>query len=181
MPKLPPFLCQPKDLKRRVSYSSWCPNQAVFITKHVRCLVFASFHCGNGRGKDGSAIYMIENLLFFSGGQQLHAKTAVKCIECLIVCRQTVQPTDIFLANRNTPNQTILSGKLSSIKEMLASKLPNIRASDLSVSGAFHSPFMQDAANLLALHWGDLPTSLFARKCSKSIYFRCYYIGLSSG
>lgn len=53
---------------------------------------------------------------------------------------------DLVLANKNAPNQTVLSGALDEINKIVPifTQL-NIRYKQLSVSSAFHSPFMAKA------------------------------------
>ena len=57
--------------------------------------------------------------------------------------------TDVVIANDNSESQVVLSGQptaLTSICEKLTCK----RAIPLAVSGAFHSPFMSEAADAFA-------------------------------
>ncbi len=52
---------------------------------------------------------------------------------------------DVVIANDNSDSQVVLSGKPEAVKQ-LTNQLNCKRAIQLPVSGAFHSPFMKDAA-----------------------------------
>ncbi len=53
---------------------------------------------------------------------------------------------DVVVANHNTPTQSIISGSISGIKEVTARiKKADVRVVELSVSAAFHSPFVAGA------------------------------------
>ncbi len=58
----------------------------------------------------------------------------------------------IGVANFNSPGQIVISGQISALDEAdkLAAQLPRVRAIRLNVSGAFHSPLMKPAADILA-------------------------------
>lgn len=55
----------------------------------------------------------------------------------------------VVIANDNGPDQVVLSGDKTAIKDAIAAAQPK-RHVFLSVSGAFHSPFMADAADKFA-------------------------------
>lgn len=60
------------------------------------------------------------------------------------------QNTETFIANYNSPNQIVISGLTENIekaKEQLTSH--KIRTLDLNVSGAFHSPYLEEASQKL--------------------------------
>lgn len=55
----------------------------------------------------------------------------------------------VIIANINTANQMVLSGEKNAVAmqlELLKSNYPNIRCILLNTSGAFHSPYMREAA-----------------------------------
>lgn len=68
------------------------------------------------------------------------------------LCRQNVQPGGVLVpANLNSPEQIVISGDIDSIEEALIFAFDNnLKAIPLSVSGAFHSPLMQGAAQSFA-------------------------------
>ncbi|RCJ26501.1 hypothetical protein A6S26_13925 [Nostoc sp. ATCC 43529] len=68
------------------------------------------------------------------------------------ICRQNVQPGGVLVpANLNSPEQIVISGDVDSIEEALIFAFDhNLKAIPLSVSGAFHSPLMQEAAQNFA-------------------------------
>ena len=54
----------------------------------------------------------------------------------------------VFVANANSPKQTVVSGDAGEIAELEKSlKAQKIRGVKLKVSGAFHSPYMKEAAD----------------------------------
>ncbi len=59
---------------------------------------------------------------------------------------------DVWLANYNSPGQLVISGAVESVRRAgeLAQEKGAKRVLPLSVSGAFHTPFMADAAESLA-------------------------------
>jgi len=64
------------------------------------------------------------------------------------LCAQAVQPGGILLpANLNSPTQIVISGDEESIESAICIAFENdIKAVGLPVSGAFHSPLMQEAS-----------------------------------
>ncbi|ABB39091.1 (Acyl-carrier-protein) S-malonyltransferase [Oleidesulfovibrio alaskensis G20] len=80
------------------------------------------------------------------------------------VVRETAEATGemILIANYNTPAQFVLSGTAAAIADAAARvKERRGRAMPLAVSGAFHSPMMQQAADELARvmdkrHWNNM-------------------------
>ncbi|MDZ8025888.1 MAG: ACP S-malonyltransferase [Nostoc sp. DedQUE11] len=64
------------------------------------------------------------------------------------LCKENVQPGGVLVpANLNSPEQIVISGDMDSIEEALVFAFENnVKAVPLPVSGAFHSPLMQEAA-----------------------------------
>jgi [acyl-carrier-protein] S-malonyltransferase len=78
---------------------------------------------------------------------------------------QTVAAGIVVTANENTPDQTVISGETAAVKEA-GEKLKAGGAKKvvpLPVSGAFHSPLMQEAADAMAQVL--LPVQFNAPKC----------------
>jgi [acyl-carrier-protein] S-malonyltransferase len=82
------------------------------------------------------------------------------------ICKQNVQPGGVLVpANLNSPEQIVISGDTDSIESALIFAFDNnLKAIPLSVSGAFHSPLMHEAAqefaNIIAnsqFHDADIP------------------------
>jgi len=61
---------------------------------------------------------------------------------------QAIGPNDLDIANINSPTQTVVSGSIEDIKRLAshARPLKTVRIVPLSVSAAFHSHYMKDAA-----------------------------------
>ncbi|MDZ8082647.1 MAG: ACP S-malonyltransferase [Nostoc sp. DcaGUA01] len=68
------------------------------------------------------------------------------------LCKENVQPGGVLVpANLNSPEQIVISGDMDSIEEALVFAFENnVKAVPLPVSGAFHSPLMQEAAQNLS-------------------------------
>jgi [acyl-carrier-protein] S-malonyltransferase len=68
------------------------------------------------------------------------------------------QESGCFVANLNAPTQVVLAGKQENLKkaEEMAQKAGG-KAVPLAVAGAFHSPFMAEAAQRLASALEELP------------------------
>jgi len=64
-------------------------------------------------------------------------------------CREICNESKAELANLNSPEQTVISGRKGAIQQAitLAEKAGAKRAIELNVSGAFHSSLMQSAAD----------------------------------
>ncbi len=64
---------------------------------------------------------------------------------------------EIYIANYNTPKQIVISGKLDLLEEFAKVVKENKgRAIKLNVSGAFHSPLLNDASKLLAKEFDNI-------------------------
>lgn len=80
---------------------------------------------------------------------------------------------DLVIANKNAPNQTILSGSTDEIKKVHGIfKSEKIKCKELAVSSAFHSPFMAKAAEpfhneLLKSRFGIFNTDVFANSTAE--------------
>ncbi len=80
------------------------------------------------------------------GGMQAILKLSSNEIGAL-----AAQYTDVFPVNYNSPEQTAVAGDLEQLKEFSnAVKAVGGKAIPLAVSGAFHSPYMNEAAKALA-------------------------------
>lgn len=85
------------------------------------------------------------------GSMVAFKKVTLKEVERL--CRKAIQPGGVLVtANLNSPEQIVISGDNDSIEEaILLAFENNIEAIPLPVSGAFHSPLMQEAAQEFAV------------------------------
>jgi acyl transferase domain-containing protein len=80
-------------------------------------------------------------------GGMLAVHTSVATVEHVL----REQSIDLCIANRNAPNQTVLSGRTSEIQRaaaMFAER--DIRSSQIAVAAAFHSPLMAHASERFA-------------------------------
>jgi [acyl-carrier-protein] S-malonyltransferase len=75
------------------------------------------------------------------------------------LCKEAAQGDCLVTANFNTPGQIVLSGSIPACERAakLAETKPGLRAIPLKVAGAFHSPFMQPAAEKLAEALNNTP------------------------
>lgn len=100
-----------------------------------------------------TAVYLAKErgrLMYEAGLQKSGSMTAVMGMEEAVlaeICRQT----DTIIANFNSPGQLVISGASENIARATElAKEKGGRAIPLQVSGAFHSPLMQPAADGLA-------------------------------
>ena len=95
--------------------------------------------------------------MYRSGVERAGSMAAVLGLEdeaAEAVCRRASDETGsiVVAANYNSPGQLVLSGDTSAVRraEQLATEAGAKRVVPLNVSGAFHSPLMQPAADGLA-------------------------------
>ena len=88
-------------------------------------------------------------------------KLDLDTVEIIVNKAQEQSGKELYIANYNSPQQTVISGRIAAVDAAceLAKDFKG-RAIPLPVSGAFHTPFMQEAAQELArfmdgLHWSD--------------------------
>lgn len=87
--------------------------------------------------------------------------------EVVKIC-ENYNKQDLVVANYNSPNQVVLSGKAESIEDavMKCKEKGARRAVILQVSGAFHSPLMEEAASELKKYVKDMQLN----KPNKDLY-----------
>jgi [acyl-carrier-protein] S-malonyltransferase len=75
------------------------------------------------------------------------------------LCKEAAEGDCLVTANFNTPGQIVLSGSIPACERAakLAESRQGLRAVPLKVAGAFHSPFMQPAAEKLAEALANTP------------------------
>ncbi len=83
---------------------------------------------------------------------------------------------EVWVANYNTPGQLVISGKQEKVEEasLLLKEAKAKRVLPLSVHGAFHTPFMEEAAKRLAPYidksiFSPLKASLFMNVTAESV------------
>ncbi|MDF1661311.1 MAG: beta-ketoacyl synthase N-terminal-like domain-containing protein, partial [Planctomycetota bacterium] len=80
-------------------------------------------------------------------GSMLAVKADVKTVEAFL----KESKLNLVLANKNSPNQCVLSGASADVKKAVAQlKNQKLRCTELTVAAAFHSSFVSDAAKPLA-------------------------------
>jgi len=90
-------------------------------------------------------------LMFESGTKRPGAMAAILGLAAGSVeaaCTRALEEGDVVPANYNTPEQLVISGEVAAVERAMAiaKELGAKRAIRLNVSGAFHSPLMDDAA-----------------------------------
>jgi [acyl-carrier-protein] S-malonyltransferase len=90
-------------------------------------------------------------LMFESGTKRPGAMAAILGLSEANVeaaCTRALEVGDVVPANYNTPEQLVISGEVAAVERAMAiaKELGAKRAIRLSVSGAFHSPLMEEAA-----------------------------------
>jgi [acyl-carrier-protein] S-malonyltransferase len=90
-------------------------------------------------------------LMFESGTKRPGAMAAILGLSESNVeaaCTRALEDGDVVPANYNTPEQLVISGEVAAVERAMAisKELGAKRAIRLNVSGAFHSPLMEDAA-----------------------------------
>lgn len=77
------------------------------------------------------------------------------------VCDQAAQSEVLVCANFNAPDQIVLSGHAGACERALkATEAMGLKATALTVAGAFHSPLMQPAADAMQAVLQDVPIHL---------------------
>jgi [acyl-carrier-protein] S-malonyltransferase len=90
-------------------------------------------------------------LMFESGAKRPGAMAAILGLSEANVeaaCARALEEGDVVPANYNTPEQLVISGEVAAVERAMAiaKELGAKRAIRLNVSGAFHSPLMEEAA-----------------------------------
>jgi [acyl-carrier-protein] S-malonyltransferase len=90
-------------------------------------------------------------LMFESGTKRPGAMAAILGLSegnVEAACARATEDGDVVPANYNTPEQLVISGEVAAVERAMAvaKELGAKRAIRLNVSGAFHSPLMEDAA-----------------------------------
>lgn len=95
-----------------------------------------------GRAMQEAAVAVPSSMVALIGGNQAQAEE---------VCDRASRGEVLVCANFNAPGQIVISGSLGACERALeiAGEL-GLRATQLAVAGAFHSPIMQPAADQLA-------------------------------
>ncbi len=103
-------------------------------------------------------------LMFESGARRPGAMAAILGLSAANVeaaCTRALEVGDVVPANYNTAEQLVISGEVEAVEAAMAiaKELGAKRAIRLNVSGAFHSPLMEDAAAGLKVALDAAPTS----------------------
>lgn len=93
-----------------------------------------------------------------AAGERAGAMIAVVGLPCEAVEEIAAQVSDAWAVNYNAPEQTVVACAAESVDAVLAAaKAAGGRGIKLNVSGAFHCPFMQSAADGLKAFLADVP------------------------
>ena len=141
-------------------------NIALYTVFQEHFPIKPKFICGHSAGQYAAlvaagvlsfadAIRLIEvrgALMSKTQGGSMLALKGVTLKQAEKLCRENVQPDGVLVtANLNSPEEIVISGDSASIEEAFFSAMENnIKAIPLAVSGAFHSPLMQEAAQQVA-------------------------------
>jgi [acyl-carrier-protein] S-malonyltransferase len=114
---------------------------------------FTAYHAA-GAFEFGDALRLVRRrgeLMFESGTKRPGAMAAILGLSESNVeaaCARASEEGDVVPANYNTPEQLVISGEVAAVERAMAiaKELGAKRAIRLNVSGAFHSPLMEDAA-----------------------------------
>jgi [acyl-carrier-protein] S-malonyltransferase len=129
------------------------------LRPHVRAAAghslgeFTAYHAA-GAFAFGDALKLVRlrgELMFESGTKRPGAMAAILGLSEANVeaaCARALETGDVVPANYNTPEQLVISGEVAAVERAMAiaKELGAKRAIRLNVSGAFHSPLMDDAA-----------------------------------
>jgi [acyl-carrier-protein] S-malonyltransferase len=101
-------------------------------------------------------------LMFESGAKRPGAMAAILGLSegnVEAACARALEEGDVVPANYNTPEQLVISGEVAAVERAMAiaKELGAKRAIRLNVSGAFHSPLMEDAAEGLKVALDGAP------------------------
>jgi [acyl-carrier-protein] S-malonyltransferase len=101
------------------------------------------------------------------------------------LCRTAVLPGGVLVpANLNSPKQIVISGDINSVESAVFIALEkNIQVVPLSVSGAFHSPLMEQAASkftesLLNIQFNDSTVPVISNVTAKPVTRGWVWMGL---
>jgi [acyl-carrier-protein] S-malonyltransferase len=132
-----------------------------FMTLKPQVFAYAGFSLGEYGAYYGASI------LSFSQTMRIINKRAMLMDECsqkhpgkmvavlgmdLAKLEEVAKNSGVFVANYNSPSQVVVSGEVDNINHFVFEAIKNgaKRCLPLSVSGAFHSPLMEEAQNNLA-------------------------------
>lgn len=134
---------------------------ASYAVFQQHCSVKPAFICGHSAGKyaalvaagvlsfpDAIRLIQIRGSLMSKQGGGMAALKGVTPEEAEELCKTSVLPRGtLVLANWNSPEQVVISGDLDSLESAIFNAIDKgIKVVPLPVSGAFHSPLMQEAA-----------------------------------
>jgi len=129
------------------------------VRPHVRAAAghslgeFTAYHAA-GAFEFPDALRLVRRrgeLMFESGAKRPGAMAAILGLSEANVeaaCERALEDGDVVPANYNTPEQLVISGEVAAVERAMAisKELGAKRAIRLNVSGAFHSPLMEEAA-----------------------------------